>query len=69
MKYLEIMKPLVDKMGIKVLYKLPTKNEVHYIIEPFDRRKWSEEHNQVIGEIKSNNPITLLYYHDLSSKS
>lgn len=59
---------LLEQLGIEVLYKLPTKNGVHYIIEPFDRRKWSEEYDQVIGEIKSNNPITLLYYHGVSSQ-
>lgn len=72
------MKPLVDnfaakertliEMGIEVLYKLPTKNGIHYIIKPFDRRKWSEELNQTIGKIKNNNPITLLYYLDISSQ-
>lgn len=56
------------EMGIEVLYKLPTKNGIHYIIKPFDRRKWSEELDQTIGEIKNNNPITLLYYLDISSQ-
>lgn len=59
---------LLEELGVEVLYKLPTKSGVHYIIKPFDRRKWSEEYDQVIGEIKSNNPITLLYYHGVSSQ-
>lgn len=58
----------LTEMDIEVLYKLPTKNGIHYIIKPFDRRKWSEELDQTIGEIKSDNPITLLYYHGLSGQ-
>lgn len=62
--YTEVLK----SMGIEVLYRLPTKNGVHYIINPFDRRKWNEELDQTIGEIKSDNPITLLYYHGISGQ-
>ena len=58
---------LID-MGIEILYVLPTKTGVHFIIKPFDRRKWSKELDQTIGEIKSDNPITLLYYHGLSGQ-
>lgn len=58
---------ILKELGIEVLYQLPTKSGIHYIIRPFDRRKWSEELDQTIGEIKSNNPITLLYYHGISS--
>lgn len=61
--YTEVLKP----MGIKVHYKLPTKSGIHYIIEPFNRRKWSKELDHAIGEIKTNNPITLLYYHGFGS--
>lgn len=59
---------ILKELGIEVLYRLPTKSGIHYIIKPFDRRKWSEELDQTIGEIKSGNPITLLYYHGLSSQ-
>lgn len=59
---------ILKELGIEVLYQLPTKSGIHYIIKPFDRRKWSEELDQTIGEIKSGNPITLLYYHGLSSQ-
>ena len=59
---------ILKELGIEVLYQLPTKSGIHYIIKPFDRRKWSEELDQTIGEIKSSNPITLLYYHGLSSQ-
>lgn len=59
---------ILKELGIEVLYQLPTKSGIHYIIKPFDRRKWSEELDQTIGEIKSDNPITLLYYHGLSSQ-
>lgn len=59
---------ILKELGIEVLYQLPTKSGIHYIIKPFDRRKWSEELDQTIGEIKSSNPITLLYYHDLSGQ-
>lgn len=55
---------ILKELGIEVLYQLPTKSGIHYIIRPFDRRKWSEELDQTIGEIKTNNPITLLYYND-----
>lgn len=56
-------------LGIKVLYTLPTKSGMHAIVEPFDRRKWSEDLDKEIGEIKTNNPITLLYYHGISGQS
>lgn len=59
---------ILKELGIEVLYQLPTKSGIHYIIKPFDRRKWSEELDQTIGEIKSGNPITLLYYHGLSGQ-
>ena len=44
---------------------LPTVNGVHYIIKPFDIRKWKDTE---VAEIKKHNPITLLYYNDLSGK-
>lgn len=55
------------KLGINanVVAVLPTVNGLHYIMEPFDIRKW--EYSD-IAEIKKSNPITLLYYNDLSCK-
>lgn len=55
------------KLGISqnVVAVLPTVNGVHYIMKPFDIRKWK---NIEVAEIKSNNSITLLYYHGLSSQ-
>ena len=44
---------------------LLTVNGVHYIIKPFDIRKWKDTE---VAEIKKHNPITLLYYNDLSGK-
>lgn len=44
---------------------LPPVNGVHYIIKPFDIRKWKDTE---VAEIKKHNPITLLYYNDLSCK-
>lgn len=55
----------IEKLGSSIRLKLPTVNGHHLIISPFDIRKWEEKY----GEIKRNNPITLLYYNDLSSKS
>lgn len=48
----------------KVKLILPTKNGYHILIDTFDFRKWDSR----LGEIKKDNPITLLYYNDLSSK-
>lgn len=59
------MKPLVDNFAEFRKHLDFSKKNAFY---PFDRRKWSEECDQVIGEIKSNNPITLLYYHGVSSQ-
>lgn len=55
------------KLGINanVVAVLPTVNGLHYIMEPFDIRKWEDSD---IAEIKKSNPITLLYYNDLSCK-
>lgn len=55
------------KLGISpnVVAVLPTVNGVHYIMKPFDIRKWN---NTEVAEIKKHNPITLLYYNDLSCK-
>lgn len=55
------------KLGINtnVVAVLPTVNGLHYIVEPFDIRKWEDSD---IAEIKKSNPITLLYYNDLSCK-
>lgn len=54
------------KFGINsnVVAVLPTVNGLHYIVNPFDIRKWE---NSDIAEIKKNNPITLLYYNDFRS--
>lgn len=54
----------LKKLGSTIRLSLPTVNGNHLIIEPFDVRKWDEKY----GEIKRNNPITLLYYNDLSGK-
>lgn len=43
----------------------PTVNGMHYIMKPFDIRKWKDTE---VAEIKKYNPITLLYYNDLSCK-
>lgn len=59
----------LEKTGITILYSLPTKTGRHFIIKSFDRRKWSEELDKTIGEIKNDNPITLLYYHGISGQS
>lgn len=59
---------LLKNLGITILYSLPTKSGTHLIIEPFDRRKWNDLLDTTVGEIKSHNPITLLYYHGLSSQ-
>lgn len=55
------------KLGISqnVVAVLPTVNGVHYIMKPFDIRKWKDTE---VAEIKKHNPITLLYYNDLSCK-
>ena len=66
--YNESISEHLNTMGITILYSLPTKSGRHYIIKPFDRRRWTPECEQKIGEIKSFNPITLLYYHGLSSQ-
>lgn len=63
-----IISNALESMDITVLYSLPTKSGIHYIVKPFDRRKWSKELDQTIGEIKTNNPITLLYYHGISGQ-
>lgn len=54
------------KLGINanVVAVLPTVNGLHYIMEPFDIRKWEDSD---IAEIKKYNPITLLYYNDSRS--
>lgn len=55
----------ITSSGSRVRLILPTKNGYHILVDPFDIRKWDNKY----GEIKKNNPITLLYYNDLSSKS
>lgn len=52
-----------ESLKITVEYVLPTKLGIHYIVKPFDRRKWTQVETRNIGELKTNNPITLLYYH------
>lgn len=64
----DVPKTLAE-LGITILYTLPTKSGIHYIVKPFDKRKWNEELDKAIGEIKHNSPITLLYYHGLPSQS
>lgn len=51
------------KLGINqnIVAVLPTVNGVHYIMKPFDTRKWKDIE---VAEIKKYNPITLLYYND-----
>lgn len=69
-EYDEAMIPgFLESKGITILYSFPTKSGKHFIIEPFDRRKWTEDLDKEIGEIKTNNPITLLYYHGISGQS
>lgn len=70
------MKPLVDNFAEFRKHLDFSKENTFYFCQliqrskdPFDRRKWSEELDQTIGEVKSDNPITLLYYHGLSGKS
>lgn len=58
---------VVKNLEIEVLYKLPTKSGMHFIISPFDIRRWSKELDDSIGEIQKCNPITLLYYYGLPS--
>lgn len=48
-----------------VVAVFPTVNGMHYIMKPFDIRKWKDTE---VAEIKKYNPITLLYYNDLSCK-
>lgn len=57
----------VTKIGIvdNIVETLPTVNGVHFIMKPFDIRKWNDTD---VAEIKKHNPITLLYYNDLSCK-
>lgn len=52
-----------DELGIDVRLVCPTKEGIHIICKPFDRRLWTPELEAKIGELKTNNPITLLYYH------
>lgn len=56
------------KLGIheNVVTSFPTVNGEHIIMTPFDIRKWNIDQNK--AEIKKHNPITLLYYNDLSCK-
>lgn len=67
--YDESVVQTLKDMKIDILYHLPTKSGVHFIVKPFDRRKWHKGLDQTIGEIKSNNPITLLFYHGISGQS
>lgn len=55
------------ELDITILYSLPTKSGIHFIVKPFDKRKWSKKLDKEIGEIKHYSPLTLLYYHGLSS--
>lgn len=55
--------PTIAELGLTILYCLPTKSGIHFIVKPFDRRLWTPELEEKIGELKTNNPITLLYYH------
>ena len=61
----------VDKLtelGIHehIITIFPTVNGFHFIMKPFDIRKWNTSDLKVI-EIKKNNPLTLLYYNDTGS--
>lgn len=47
---------------------IPTINGEHFIMTRFDSRKWQDFRYKNIAEIKKDNPITLLYYNDLSCK-
>lgn len=58
------------RLGIakNVVASYPTVNGQHIIITPFDIRKWDDTEYKDVAEIKKHNPITLLYYNDLSCK-
>lgn len=58
---------LIDMVFIhkNVVAAFPTVNGMHVIIKPFDIREWKDTE---VAEIKKYNPITLLYYNDLSCK-
>lgn len=57
--------PTLAELGITILYTMPTKSGIHFMVKPFDRRKWTEDMDKEIGEIKYYHPLTLLYYHGL----
>jgi hypothetical protein len=47
---------------IIVLYEVPTVQGTHYVVYPFDRRIYKDKY-----DLKTSNPMTLLYYDDSRS--
>jgi hypothetical protein len=48
---------------IIVLYEVPTNQGIHYIVYPFDKRIYKEDN------LKTSNPLTLLYYNEKVSNN